>query len=206
MTNLDPLFGYIIAGGHARRMDGRAKGLLQVSGVPVLARAKARLAPQVDRLVLNTNLPATEFTALGIDTLADDPGSGEGPLAGLLSCLAHGAAQSPTPPAILTVPGDCPFLPEDLIARLKEGLGNGNAAVATSGGRLHPLTGLWRVDLLPRLQMAIQEQGLRRARDWATDIGAAQVAFPAEPFDPFFNINTPDDLARAEALAVQFEL
>lgn len=206
MTNSDPIFGYLIAGGHARRMDGRAKGLLTVGGASVLARTKARLAPQVGRLTLNTNLPATDFSALDIEVLADDPGSGDGPLAGLLSCLAHGAAQTPTPAAILTVPGDCPFLPEDLVARLKQGLGEGGAAVAASGDKIHPLTGLWRLDLLPRLKKAIQEKGLRRARDWATDIGAAQVTFPTEPYDPFFNINTPDDLARAEALADQYGL
>ena len=116
------------------------------------------------------------------------------------------AAQSPAPDAILTVPGDCPFLPDDLVARLLEGMGDGDAAIAASTGQIHPLTGLWRAGLLPRLQQATQVEGLRAARHWAAAIGAAEVEFPGEPFDPLFNINTPEDLVRAQALAERFKL
>jgi len=203
MAQADFIIGYIIAGGAARRMDGAPKGFLEVGSTPILARVIDCLRPQVARLVINSNLPTGRFEGYDVEVLPD-LAPGEGPLGGLLTCLSHAAALSPAPHQILTVPWDCPFLPADLAQRLADA--EAAAAIAESGGSAHPLTGLWSVSLLPDLRRAFEEEGLRAGRDWAARVDAAKVPFPAGPVDPFFNINTAEDLARAEELAVRYRL
>jgi len=203
MAHTDLIIGYILGGGEGRRMGGVPKGFLEVGGSSLLTRVVERLRPQVSRLVINSNLPPGRFSAFGADVLADlQPGLG--PLGGLLSCFDHAAALVPAPSHVLTVPWDCPFLPPDLAERLSAA--DADAAIAESAGRGHPLTGLWRVELRAHLRHAVEEEDLRAARDWAARAHARPIPFAAEPVDPFFNINTGDDLARADKLARQYWL
>lgn len=166
----------ILAGGRGRRIGGD-KAAMRLAGRPLADHVRARVAPQVAEVVLN-----------GHGGLADAVPGQPGPLAGVLTALdwagARGFAQ------VLTVPCDTPFLPADLVARLREG-----PSVAASGGRVHPVVGLWPVTLSADLRRALA-QGTRRIGLWAETIGARQVTWAEAP-DPFFNVNTAEDLATA---------
>ncbi len=126
-----------------------------------------------------------------------------GPLAGILAGLDWAAAHRPNAQWILSAPGDCPFLPRDLVARLRQAVSVEGAelAVAASQGRSHPVIGLWKVTLRDALREALVVEGLRKVQGWTERHRVATVAWPAEPLDPFFNINTIEDLAEAERLA-----
>ncbi len=203
--------GVILAGGLATRMGGGDKTLLPVAGQTLLSRVIDRIDPQVAGLAINANGDAARLgTALPVlpDSIAGFPG----PLAGVLAGLDWAAEQGAD--SIVTVAGDTPFFPCDLVPRLllaAEGGAHPLALAATpregdalkSGGRgvnRHPTFGLWPVALRDDLRAALQG-GLRKVVAWTDAHGAAEALFPAVPFDPFFNVNTPDDLARAETLA-----
>ena len=195
--------GVILAGGQARRMGGGDKGRLMLGGQSLLARVIARLGPQVDWLALNANGDAGRFTDLSLPVIADSLPEFPGPLAGVLAGLDWAAGQGAQ--TIVTAAADTPFFPEDLVARLTgaaEQAGTPIALAATEeDGRLvrHPTFGLWPVSLRDDLRAALQG-GLRKVVLWTDAHGAASAQFPAAGFDPFFNVNTPEDLAQAEAM------
>jgi len=186
--------GLILAGGAGRRMGGADKALLPLAGQPLVAHLAAALGPQVSVLAISANGDAGRFADLGVPVLADAPGTiGEGPLAGVLAALDWAAGQGAA--ALVTASVDTPFLPRDLVARLRDAA-QGGMALAVSGGRLHPTAALWPVAGRDRLR-DLFDTGERRMR--LALQGAAEAVFDAAP-DPFFNINTPEDLARAETL------
>lgn len=193
--------GVVLAGGRASRMGGGDKGLLPLAGRPVLAHVLARLAPQVDRLAINANGDVARFAGFGLPVLADSVPDQPGPLAGVLAGMDWAAGLGAA--HLVTVAGDTPFLPPDLVARLRAA---GPFALAASdpgdGMRVHPVCGLWPVALRDTLRAALLA-GQRRVLGWAMDNGAVPVAFASDPVDPFFNLNTPDDLVRAEAMAAR---
>jgi molybdopterin-guanine dinucleotide biosynthesis protein A len=202
INGLGPILGVILAGGLARRMGGGDKGLRVLGDRPVLTHVIDRLSPQVDRLVLNANGEPTRFTQLGLEIAADSIADHPGPLAGILAGLDWALAHRPATRWVVTIPGDCPFLPGDLVSHLATGLTRAaTAAVARSGGRLHPVIGLWSVTLADDLRRAIVTDGLRRVEDWLTRCSAIPVDFPDRQIDPFFNVNTPEDLELAQRLA-----
>lgn len=183
--------GLILAGGAGRRM-GAEKALVALAGRALVAHVAERLAPQVACLALSANGDAARFAELGLPVLPDLPGErGEGPLAGLRAGLAWAAREGAE--ALVTAPTDTPFLPADMVARLAAA---GGAAHAMSGGRAHYTAALWPVALAPRID-ALFASGERRLR--VALEGAVAVPFSGEP-DPFANLNTPEDLAAAEAL------
>lgn len=183
--------GVILAGGRATRMGGGDKALLDLGGRPMLAHVIARLAPQVGVLALNANGEAGRFAAFGLPVIADTLPGFAGPLAGVLAALdwAVGAGAE----AVVSVAGDTPFFPEDLVARLSAA---GPFALAESETGLEPTFGLWPVALAGDLRRALAG-GERRVGRWAEAAGATRVRF-SEP-GAFFNVNTPDDLARVRA-------
>jgi len=198
-----PTPGVILAGGLARRMGGGDKPLREIGGRAILARVIERLEPQCDGLILNANGEPKRFAPFGLPVIADGVEHNPGPLAGILAALDWAAANRPGAEWVLSVPGDCPFLPSDLVARLGEALEAQGAelAVAASKGRSHPVIGLWPVALRDALRHALVVEGLRKVGDFAARYRVAAVAWPAGPVDPFFNANTEDELAEAERLA-----
>jgi len=186
------LLGVIVAGGRARRM-GFDKIFATVGGKTILARTIAALAPQVDLLVINANGGEARFAATGLAVIADERPQLGTPLAGIHAGLRHARAQGFD--AVLTAPADCPFLPGDLARRLVPG-----PAIAASGEETHVLTGLWPTGLLGDLEVAL-DKGLLRVRDWAARCQARAIHWPTSPFDPFLNLNTPEDLAEAQRIA-----
>lgn len=200
INELRPCIGVLLAGGLARRMGGGDKGLLQVGGRSILERTVGCLIPQLDGLVLNANGDPARFDALGVPVVSDDIAGFPGPLAGLLTGMEWAAERFPACRWVLTAPTDCPFLPVDLVARLAEPIYDDKteAALASSAGRMHPVVGLWRVDLRETLRTALVEEGLRKVGDWTARCKSVVVDFDVSPHDPFFNVNTPEDLALAE--------
>ena len=193
--------GVILAGGLARRMGGRDKGLVALGGRPMLARVVASLAPQCAGLVLNANGDAARFAGFGLPVVPDTVAGFAGPLAGVLAGMEWALSARPAVADIFTFPADTPFPPADLIERLLEARRAAGAtiAVAASGGRRHHVVALWPVALAPALRRALAEEGLRKVETFADRFSVSVAEWPAAPDDPFFNVNTPDDLAAAEA-------
>ncbi len=190
------LCGVILAGGRGRRMGGTDKALLELGGVPMVARVIARLGPQVEALAISANGAPGRFAGLGLPVLPDTIPGHPGPLAGLLAGMLWAEAEGAS--HIVTAATDTPFLPADLVERLGNASGAPVALAETAGG-LHPTFGLWPVSLAGALAEAL-DAGARRVGAWALDQGAARVRFPDHPTDPFFNINTPADIAAAEGI------
>jgi molybdenum cofactor guanylyltransferase len=195
--------GVVLAGGLARRMGGGDKPLREIGGQAILARVIARLAPQCQCLLLSANGDPLRFASFGLPVVADAVKDHPGPLAGILAGLDWAAAHRPDAQWIFSAPGDCPFLPRDLVVRLRQAVSaqNSELAVAASQGRSHPVIGLWKVALRDALREALVVEGLRRVGEWTGRYRVATVAWPVERIDPFFNANTVEDLAEAERLA-----
>jgi molybdenum cofactor guanylyltransferase len=197
--------GLVLAGGLARRMGGGDKALLRIGGVSILDRVLERLGPQTSGIILNANGDPRRFAPTGLPVVADDVPGFAGPLAGILAGLDWAAAHAPEIAWIGSVPGDCPFLPRDLIARLHAARTDAGAplACAKSGEWRHPVAGLWPVALRDDLRRALVEENLRKIEIWTSRHGVALAEWTDKPVDPFFNVNTPEDAARAEAIAAQ---
>lgn len=196
-------FGLVLAGGLARRMGGGDKALIRIGGQTILQRTLARLTPQVSGIVLNANGDPARFASFGLPVVADSVPDFAGPLAGILAGLDWVAANRPGIEWIVSVPGDCPFLPRDLVARLHAARGAEGTplACAHSGDWRHPVVGLWPVALREDLRRAITVEDLRKIEVWTARHGVALADWPVEPVDPFFNVNTPEDVEQATRLA-----
>jgi molybdopterin-guanine dinucleotide biosynthesis protein A len=178
----------------------REKAFVHLAGRPLLAHVIGRLAPQTEMVFINANGDQERFASFGLKVFADIRSDIGTPLAGLHACLHVAAAEGFD--AVLTTPSDTPFLPSDLVQRLSAaGL---PGAIAVSGDQSHGLTGLWSVALRDVLEAAILQDGLRRVQDWALRCAAASVRWSENTHDPFFNVNTPEDLAQAERIAADF--
>ena len=191
----------ILAGGRATRMGGGDKPLKVLRGVPILSHVLARVARHGRVLVLNANGDPDRFAPFGLPVVADAEGDFPGPLAGILAGLDWAAAEG-IDGDVLSVPGDCPFIPHDLAGRLEEARQAAGVplACAGSGGWTHPVIGLWPVSLREELRAAMAA-GERKIDRFTGRFGCATAEWPVEPFDPFFNVNTPDELSEAERLA-----
>jgi molybdopterin-guanine dinucleotide biosynthesis protein A len=202
-TDVHGVPGVVLAGGLARRMGGGDKPLLELGGRTIIARIIARLEPQCECLVINANGDPQRFASFGLPVIADGVKDHPGPLAGILAALDWAAAKRLNAAWVLSAPADCPFLPRDLVPRLTQALMAEKAefAVAASKGRSHPVVGLWSVSSREALRRALAVDGLRKVSQWTARFRVASVEWPAEPVDPFFNANTPDDLSEAERLA-----
>lgn len=191
--------GVILAGGLASRMGGGDKGLLPLGDGTLLDLVIARLSPQVADLALNANGDPERFAELGLPVLPDSISDYPGPLAGVLAGLDWAAEQGAT--HIVTAAADTPFFPADLVPRLMLAAEEQGAPIAlarTENGR-HPTFGLWPVALRDDLREAL-ESGVRKVVIWTDKHGTAMAGFPVVGFDPFFNVNTPEDLAEAARL------
>lgn len=198
-----PIVGLVLAGGRGSRMGGRDKALLMLNGRPLLARAIERLAPQVAGLVVSANGPQERYAGFGVPVVQDAPREFAGPLAGFLAGMAWARVNVPDASHVATAAVDTPFFPSDFVARLAAAAGAERAAVARSGGRVHPVFALLPVCLADDLAAFLAAGKSLKAAEWLAghDVVAVDFIVPAGGSDPFFNINTPEDLARAEVLA-----
>jgi molybdenum cofactor guanylyltransferase len=202
---IDLPLGVVLAGGLARRMGGGDKARIRIGGQTILERVLARFGPQCMGIILNANGDPARFVDTGLPVVPDSVPDFAGPLAGILAGLDWAAAHAPEVADIVSAPGDCPFLPDDLVARLaaaRRGAGV-PLACARSGEWRHPVLGLWPVALRDDLRRALVEEKLHKIEAWTARHGVAIADWPATPIDPFFNVNTPQDAAEAERLAAQ---
>jgi molybdopterin-guanine dinucleotide biosynthesis protein A len=183
-------------------MGGGDKSLKSVGGESILARVVARARPQVEALCLNANGDPARFAAYGLPVVADSFEGFVGPLAGVLAGLDWAASSVPGASHVASFATDAPFLPEDLVAALAAALEREEAelACAASGGREHPVFGLWPVRLRGALRDALASEGVRKVDVWTGRYRRAVAHWPDRPVDPFFNANAPDDLEEAERL------
>lgn len=195
--------GLILAGGLASRMGGGDKVLHKVGGKLILTHIVSRMAAQCAALVINANGDPARFGFAGLPVVPDGIPGFVGPLAGILAGLDWVAEHQPALTHLLSVPGDCPFLPRDLVSRLEQAREQQNLplACAQSGEHRHHAICLWPVALRDDLRKALTGENLRSVWGWAARYGAAVAEWPDSPFDPFLNINTPEDLRRADAIA-----
>lgn len=205
MTLSKQPLGLILAGGLARRMGGGDKARIKIGDRTILERVLATMAPQCARLIINANGDPARFADTGLPVVADSVPDFAGPLAGILAGLDWAAAHAPDVTDVASVPGDCPFLPTDLVVRLTAVRAEAKTplACARSGDWRHPVAGLWPVALREDLRKALTVEGLHKIEIWTARHGVAIADWPAEPVDPFFNVNTPEDVAAAERIAAQ---
>ncbi len=204
-----PIAGVILAGGQARRMGGGDKTLKRIAGRPILSIIIDRLSAQVDYLVLNANGDPARFDDFGLPVVADPVGDHAGPLAGVLAGMIWARDTHPDARFIVSAAGDTPFFPDDLVTRLAEGCGRDEAtiAMAASAEGVHPVFALWPVALADDLQAFLEDGGSRKILDFADRHFRLNVPFDhldvgQEEFDPFFNINAPEDAERANTVAL----
>ena len=202
MTNRPP--SVILAGGLARRMGGGHKSLLKIDGLPMLDHVIQRLQPQTSKIVLNVNGDNSQFLDYGLPVVSDTIPGFLGPLAGILSGLRW--ALNLNADCLISVAADTPFFPEDLVEKLINTTADMKHPLALAFTRdekgkvlRHPTFGIWPVSLADNLEDALLD-GLRKIVFWVDQHGGRCVEFDQGLFDPFFNVNSPDDLLRAERL------
>lgn len=190
------LAGVILAGGLSRRMGGGDKPLVTVHGRTLLERTIERLAPQVGPLLLNANGDPARFARFGLPVRADIIDGYGGPLVGILTALEWAAEQGAT--WLLTAAADTPLFPADLAPRLSAAIAAEGArmGMAASGGHTHPVFALWPVRLATELRRAVTEFDVRKIEAFTDHFQVARVDWPQTPYDPFFNVNAPEDVVR----------
>lgn len=201
-NELAPIVGVLLAGGQSRRMGGGDKSLNDLNGEPLLAHAIKRAQPQVDHLILNANGEPERFSDYALDVVPDTVAGYVGPLAGILTGQEWARDNMPEAKWVVTMATDTPFFPNDMVHRFIAEIEKTGAdmAMATSDGNRHPVFGMWPVTLAEDLRKALVEDGVRKVLHWTDRFNLVQVDFPATPFDPFFNVNRPQDLEQAQKL------
>lgn len=194
------ILGVILAGGLSTRMGGGDKSLLPLADTPLLCHVIIRITSQVDALVLNANGDARRFGAFSLPIAPDSIDGYAGPLAGILAGMDYAAYHGFT--HIQTVAADTPFFPTDLVQRLSQDAHAIN--IARDGNEiekfsLHPTFGLWDVSLRDELRVSISE-GMRKVMGSVKQHDWRGVEWISDGYDPFFNVNTPADMAQAELI------
>ena len=203
---MEQVAGVILAGGRSRRMGGGDKSLRVLNGKPLLRQVIERLGGQALPIALNANDDASRFSPFGLPVIPDATTDFVGPLAGVLAGLRWAAEAAPDARFIVTAACDTPFFPSDLVEKLLASTGESYPciALAASGGKAHPVFGLWPIALADDLALSL-EAGTRKVLHW-TDrhphfiVGFAFADFGRTLVDPFFNANTPEDLVEAGRL------
>lgn len=201
-----PIAGLLLAGGQSTRMNRPDKCLMQLNGKTLLSHAIDRLSPQVDKLILSINGDPTRFSDYKLPKIHDLIEGFAGPLAGIHAGMKWVQENMPDTHYMATLATDTPFFPDNLVYRLREQIPETEEAIilATSNGRKHPVIGLWPVSLADKLETALKNNE-RKVGLWTEQHSVIKVDFPVETrgnqeFDPFFNINQPEDIEKAKEL------
>ncbi len=206
MTDNNQLItGVILAGGLAKRMGGGDKCLLPLGGRTLLQRSIERAQPQVSELILNANGNSLRFARSRLPVIADLFANFPGPLAGIHAALTFMDERNPNNEWLASFACDTPFFPRDMVQQLLAAAGDSQLVVARSNGRVHPIFALWHASMLGKVEHRLQKGDTPRLQEWVEDFAPVYVDFSATGHDPFFNINTPQDLYSAEAQLVHVQ-
>ncbi len=207
MSISESVVGVILAGGLARRMGGGDKCLLPLAGKTLLQRTIERAQPQVSKLLLNANGSSLRFARTRLPVIPDLFPNNLGPLAGIHAGLCWMQNDNPDAEWLVSFASDTPFFPTDLVERLFIAANSQHAqlAVATAKGRSHPIFAFWHASLISKIADQLEQGRVPRLQDWIAQQKVVEVDFEADAYDPFFNINTPQDLYAAEPLAAQIK-
>lgn len=207
MKSSESIVGIILAGGLARRMGGGDKCLLPLVGKTLLQRTIERAQPQVSQLLLNANGSSLRFARTRLPVLADRFPNNLGPLAGVHAGLTWMTTNTPNLQWLMSFASDTPFFPLDIVSKLAthviatpSELGNTSLIVASSNLQIHPVFALWHISMLPKLASQLQTGAVPRLQEWIKQYKPHCVDFAVQDYDPFFNINSPQDLYAAEPL------
>jgi len=196
----DHVVAVVLAGGQGRRMGFVDKPLMPLGEHTLLDHVIGRLSPQCSAIALNANGNPERFQSYQLPVIADSVEDHPGPLAGILAGLDWAALHQPQATHVISVPGDAPFIPRDLVSQLTQAIGDGaKLARAHSFGRRHPVVGLWPVSIRADLRDQLVNHDVRKIDLFTADYTMAEVEFDGVP-DPFFNVNTPEDRAEAERI------
>lgn len=200
----DKVMGCVLAGGKSRRMGGGDKTLFELNGRPMLDMILQRLKPQVPAIILNANGDPERFSRFGLPVVCDPLGDFAGPLAGVLAGLSHARAHFPDVTHIVSIAGDTPFFPTDLVARFCRAAPAAQSviALASSSDKLHPVFGLWPVDLHDDLHDWLATGQSGKVLAFVDRHDSVEVTFERDQqtgLDPFFNANHPEDLQTARS-------
>jgi len=196
----DHVVAVVLAGGQGRRMGFVDKPLMPLGEHTLLDHVIGRLSPQCSAIALNANGNPERFQYYQLPVIADSVEDHPGPLAGILAGLDWAALHQPQATHVISVPGDAPFIPRDLVSQLTQAIGDGaELARAHSFGRRHPVVGLWPVSIRADLRDQLVNHDVRKIDLFTADYTMAEVEFDGVP-DPFFNVNTPEDRAEAERI------
>ncbi|MGI9355846.1 MAG: molybdenum cofactor guanylyltransferase MobA [Rhizobiaceae bacterium] len=199
------LAAVVLAGGQSRRMGGTEKSLMKLCGGSPLELILQTLDPQVEAVAINANGDPERFSFAGLPVIADSVPDFVGPLAGVLAGMRWAAEQNMT--HVLTAAADTPFLPSDVASRLSAALSSDTSiAMASSADRIHPVCGVWPVSLADDLEHFLVDEDKRKILEFAKRYDLLDVKFSTKHGDPFFNINTPKDFAKAKRLAEEQKL
>jgi len=195
--------GLFLAGGRGTRMGGVDKASLRLGNQTLIERGIARARPQVSELLINANGDVARFADFGLEIISDSIGGFLGPLAGILSGLEWMRTNRPKFSWLATFACDTPFFPRDMVEKLVQRAESERAlvAIAASGDRHHPVFAVWSAALSVSPQELSDAQASRKMDDFVARFPNTRVMFSTDPIDPFFNINTPADLVRAETLS-----
>lgn len=196
------ILGVLLAGGQALRMGGGDKGSILLGGRPMMEHIIERAQTQVTTMIINANGDVRRFQNYGLEVISDVIEGFAGPLAGVLTGMEWAVINAPKVEWVATFPSDAPYFPLDLVNRLTAAVVNGDAelACACSNGWSHPVFGIWPVNLADHLRYAMVNEKVRKIDDWTARYKLVEVEFSTEPFDPFFNVNTPENLVEAEKI------
>ncbi len=201
-TDLVTILGVVLAGGQSRRMGGVDKAFVELDGRPLVGHVIDRALPQVDRLIVNANGGHDRFSDYGLPVVSDLMPGHAGPLAGILTAMIWARENVGEAIWIASFPTDAPLIPDDLVSGLLTAVCEDETrlACAESAGRTHPVIGLWPIALADDLLSAMRDEDIRKIDRWTVRHPLSEVSWPVEPFDPFLNINRPEDVERAEAI------
>ena len=194
----------IMAGGKARRMGGKDKAFIKLQNKPILSYIIEKISTQTDNIVLNSNNNPVDFLKFKIEVIPDVISGHPGPLAGILTGMEWSYKKNKKIEWIVSLPVDSPFFPDNLVMRLYESAKKNNKliAVASSLGRTHPVFAIWNMSLRVKLKISLNN-GVRKIDQFTENFNPSVVYFE-DKHDPFFNINTPEDIKLAEKIMLSY--
>ena len=199
---MESVVGILLAGGKSSRMGGGDKCLKKLGDKTILEHVISRSLPQVEALILNVNSQCGKYSSYGLPIVSDVVSGYCGPLAGILTGMEWVKKNFPNCRWLASFPTDAPFFPKNLVKKLFLAVEQKKASLsyAYSGGRNHPVFGLWPVELEQDLRQSIIEEKVRKIEFWTSKLVTSRAEFTSEPFDPFFNINNPEQFKKAKRM------